>query len=86
MIVPAKDCRWERPQQGYISGNVMKKLTGMSFEQCKRVCDREDDFFCQSVDYIETSKTCNLHTYDRHDTAVVFHTNYVYAERDCDCE
>ena len=86
MIFPVDpaDCTWEDPLKSYISGNDKKKLSSMSAEQCKKSCEREDDFFCNSFDYVSASKQCYLQEVNRMSHVLTASTSYVYYERDCD--
>lgn len=81
--VADKNCKWVSPVGGYISGNDKKTLTGITAEQCKKSCENEDTFNCNSFDYLISSKYCYLQEVTRATHTVSMHSSYNYYERDC---
>ena len=84
--VAAKNCKWLTPVGGYISGNDKKTLTGISAEQCKKSCENEETFNCNSFDYLTGNKYCYMQEVTRSTHTVSKHTSYDYYERDCSGE
>ncbi|ELT94232.1 hypothetical protein CAPTEDRAFT_214176, partial [Capitella teleta] len=77
-------CVWEAEMSGVlVSGNDLLTLTSKTVDECKKACEDESTFHCQSFDYHTATSKCFLSVASRYTTALVVHTSYSYYERNC---
>lgn len=79
-----EDCEWVGPVYNrYTSGYDDKTLEGVSADDCKAACEKEDRFNCRSFDYYNASRYCYLSMSDRYSTWLYESSDIWYYERLC---
>ena len=77
-------CVWQGPiKDRYISSYDHKTVTDVTEAECKKACEDEETFYCESFDYYTSVRKCYLSRTTRYDVALSSSTSYAYYEYNC---
>lgn len=53
---------WKFYENEAISGWNKRRIPNKTFDECKKLCEEETSFECQSIDYTKSNSLCDLST------------------------